>query len=259
MTHRPVIGLSGYLETARWGAWEAPASLLPARYADQVTAAGGIPVVLPPVPGVAAVAARLDGLVLTGGGDIDPAVYGEQPHPRTGRVSRERDTAEFELLAAALAGGLPVLGICRGLQVLNVARGGTLHQHLAGPPGGRTAHTDGPGRFGSHRVRLAPGSMVAAILGQGGRGGDPGIAVPTAHHQAIDRLGAGLAATAWADDGTIEAAELAPGTVPGAHPFVLAVQWHPEAGGDTRLMAALAGAATERPEAGAGRPLDSRA
>ncbi|MDR0345128.1 MAG: gamma-glutamyl-gamma-aminobutyrate hydrolase family protein [Nocardiopsaceae bacterium] len=259
MAHRPVIGLSAYLETARWGAWEAPASLLPARYADQVTAAGGIPVVLPPVPGVAAVTARLDGLVLTGGGDIDPAVYGEQPHPRTGRVSRERDTAEFELLAAALAGGLPVLGICRGLQVLNVARGGTLHQHLAGAPAGRTAHTDGAGRFGSHPVRLAPGSRVAEILCPGGRRDDPGLAVPTAHHQAIDRLGAGLAATAWADDGTIEAAELAPGTVPGAHPFVLAVQWHPEASDDTRLMAALVGEAVERPKAGTGGPLDSRA
>jgi gamma-glutamyl-gamma-aminobutyrate hydrolase PuuD len=265
MANPPLIGLSAYAEPARWAAWNAPAALLPLSYAEQVAAAGGVPVLLPPVPGIAAAASRLDGLVLTGGGDIDPAAYGAQPHPRTGRVSRERDQAELELLAAALAAGLPVLGICRGLQLLNISCGGTLHQHLADLPGPPAGHTPEPGTFGSHPVRIAPGSMLAAILGAGGRPGERGLAVPTAHHQAIDRLGAGLTATAWAADGLIEAAELAgraDGPGGGHRPFVLAVQWHPEAGDDPRLFQALVAAA----RAGAapakalhGQPLDSPA
>jgi putative glutamine amidotransferase len=238
---RPLIGLSSYAEPAQWGAWQLPAALLPLNYAEQVAAAGGVPVLLPPVPGIAGAVGRLDALVLTGGGDIDPAAYGAAPHPRTGRVSPERDQAELDLLAAALAAGLPVLGICRGLQLLNIARGGTLHQHLAdlGPPVGRPAadagHTPPPGSFGRHPVRVAAGSMLAGILQA-----DQPLAVPTAHHQAIDQLGAGLIATAWAADGIIEAAELAGGE---HHPFVLAVQWHPEAGDDPRLFQALVAAA----------------
>ena len=233
---KPVIGLSTYAEPARWAAWRAPAALLPLNYADQVAAAGGTPVLLPPVPGIAAAVGRLDALVLTGGGDIDPASYGAAAHPRTGAVSAERDRAELDLLAAALAAGLPVLGICRGLQLLNIARGGTLHQHLAdlGPAAGR-GHTPQPGTFGSHQVRVAAGSMLAGILQA-----DIPLAVPTAHHQAIDRLGAGLTATAWAADGIIEAAELTGGE---HHPFVLAVQWHPEASDDLRLFQALVAAA----------------
>ena len=128
----PVIGISAYSERARWSAWDLDAVVLPQAYAAQVAAAGGVPVLLPPVPGIAVAVRRLDGLVLTGGGDIDPARYGEPPHPRTARVSAERDEAELAALDAALAAGIPVLGICRGLQVLNVARGGTLCQHL--PP-----------------------------------------------------------------------------------------------------------------------------
>ena len=233
---KPVIGLSTYAEPARWAAWRAPAALLPLNYADQVAAAGGTPVLLPPVPGIAAAVGRLDALVLTGGGDIDPASYGAAAHPRTGAVSAERDRAELDLLAAALAAGLPVLGICRGLQLLNIARGGTLHQHLAdlGPAAGR-GHTPQPGTFGSHQVRVAAGSRLAGILQA-----DIPLAVPTAHHQAIDRLGAGLTATAWAADGIIEAAELTGGE---HHPFVLAVQWHPEASDDLRLFQALVAAA----------------
>ena len=185
---KPVIGLTSYAEPARWGAWQLPAALLPLNYAEQVAAAGGVPVLLPPVPGIAAAVGRLDGLVLTGGGDIDPAGYGAAPHPRTGRVSAERDRAELDLLAAALAAGLPVLGICRGLQLLNIARGGTLHQHLADlGPGGDADHTPQPGTFGSHQVRVGAGSMLAGILEA-----DRPFTVPTAHHQAIDRLGAGL-------------------------------------------------------------------
>ena len=238
---RPVIGLSSYAQPARWGNWDMPAALLPLNYAEQVTAAGGVPVLLPPVPGIAAVVSRLDGLVLTGGGDIDPASYGAVPHPRTRGVSAGRDRAELDLLAAALAAGLPVLGICRGLQLLNVAQGGTLHQHLADletGAAGDAEHTPPPGTFGRHPVRVAAGSRLAGILGA-----DVPLSVPTAHHQGIDRLGAGLTATAWAADGIVEAVELAAGE---HHPFVLAVQWHPEAGDDPRLLKALITAARSR-------------
>jgi gamma-glutamyl-gamma-aminobutyrate hydrolase PuuD len=252
----PVIGLTAYCEPARWAHWEAPAVLLPASYGDQLRRAGGVPVLLPPVPGIAAAVSRLDGLILTGGGDIDPASYGEPVHPKTSRVSAERDQAERDLLAAALAGGIPVLGICRGLQVLNVVRGGTLCQHLPGEAG----HTPQPGTFGRHKVRLAAGSRVGRIHGgpTDGTGGDEWIEVPTSHHQAIARLGDGLVPTAWALDGVIEAVELDPGE----HPFVLAVQWHPEAGGDGRLMRALVAAASERQGSrsrAGGEPLHSRA
>jgi putative glutamine amidotransferase len=233
---KPVIGLSTYAEPARWAAWHAPAALLPLNYAEQVAAAGGVPVLLPPVPGITAAVGRLDALVLTGGGDIDPARYGAARHPRTGPANAERDRSELDLLAAALAAGLPVLGICRGLQLLNIARGGTLHQHLADlGPAGDAGHTPAPGTFGRHPVRVAEGSVLAKILPPDGT-----LAVPTAHHQAIDQLGAGLTATAWAADGIIEAAELTDGR---HHPFVLAVQWHPEAGDDPRLFEALVAAA----------------
>ena len=234
MSRPPLIGLSAYYEEARWAHWHKPAMLLPANYAEQVAAAGGIPVLLPPLPGVAAAVGRLDGLLLTGGGDIDPARYGAQPHPRTGRVSVLRDAAELELLDAAMAAGLPVLGVCRGMQLLNVARGGTLCQHLPDNAG----HTPAPGTFGSHPVRVAAGTRLAGILGANGDGVD----VPTAHHQAVDRLGEGLVATAWAEDGVIEAME------PSAagDPFLLAVQWHPEAGADPRLIKALVAAASAR-------------
>jgi putative glutamine amidotransferase len=234
----PIIGLSAYSEPAQWAVWQAPAALLPMSYVDQVTEAGGVPVLLPPVPGVASALGRLDGLILTGGGDVDPAGYGAQADPRTSRVQPDRDQAELELLAAALADGLPVLGICRGMQVLNVARGGTLCQHLPDDAGHRPA----PGTFGSHQVQVAPGSRLASLLRPGGGppAGEPGLTldVATAHHQGIDRLGDGLVPVAWAQDGLIEAVELA-----GPHPFALGVQWHPEAGQDGRLVSALVAAA----------------
>jgi putative glutamine amidotransferase len=230
----PVIGLTAYCEDARWAYWHRPAVLLPANYAEQVAAAGGIPLLLPPLPGVAGAVDRIDGLLLTGGGDIDPHRYGAEPHPRTTRVSGPRDAAELELLDAAAAAGTPVLGVCRGMQLVNVARGGTLRQHL--PDG--AGHAPAPGTFGSHPVKVAAGTRLAAILGADGSGVD----VPTAHHQAVDRLGDGLVATAWAADGVIEAVE------PSAEgdPFLLAVQWHPEAGTDPRLIGALVAAASRR-------------
>ena len=232
MRTAPVIGLSAYCEDARWSYWHRPAVLLPANYAEQVAAAGGIPVLLPPLPGIAAAVHRIDGLLLTGGGDIDPGRYGADPHPATSRVSGPRDAAELELLDAAVAAGKPVLGVCRGMQLLNVARGGTLCQHLDNG----ASHTPMPGTFGAHPVRVAAGTRLAGILGANGSGVD----VPTAHHQAIERLGDGLVATAWAEDGVIEAVE--PGGA--GDPFLLAVQWHPEAGTDPRLFEALIAAAS---------------
>jgi len=228
----PVIGLTAYCEDARWSHWHKPAVLLPANYADQVAVAGGIPVLLPPLPGIAAAVGRLDGVLLTGGGDIDPGRYGAPPHPATSRVSRARDAAELEVLGAAVAAGKPVLGVCRGMQLVNVARGGTLCQHLNNEAG----HTPAPGTFGSHPVRVAAGSRLAGILGANGAGAD----VPTAHHQAIDRLGDGLVATAWAADGVIEAVE----RTDAGGPFFVAVQWHPEAGTDPRLFEALIAASS---------------
>jgi putative glutamine amidotransferase len=200
-----------------------------------VREAGGIPVVLPPVTSIPDVLARLDGLVLTGGGDIDPGRYGAPADPHTSGVNPARDEAELGLLAAALAAGLPVLGICRGLQLINVARGGTLCQHVPNDDG----HTPAPGSYGSHRVRIAVGTRLAAILGDGE------FDVPTAHHQAIDRLGKGLIAAAWTSDGIAEAVEASPLGRPGDQ-FLLAVQWHPEAGTDPRLMQALVDAASAR-------------
>jgi putative glutamine amidotransferase len=231
----PLIGISAYCEQARWGVWDAQAMVLPRRYADRVSAAGGIPVLLPPVPDIEEALGRLDGLMLSGGGDIDPARYGAPPAPETGSVRAQRDTAEFALLAAAMARRLPVLGICRGMQVINVARGGSLHQHLPAVVG-HDGHAPVPGAFGSHPVRVTPGSRLAGILDR------DEADVPTHHHQAVDRLGDGLTATAWTADGTIEAFELDAGE----SPFVLAVQWHPEAGDDPSLFRALVAAARDR-------------
>ncbi len=233
----PVIGISANCEQVRWGVWETQAVVLPRRYVDRVAAAGGIPVLLPPVPGIADAAGRLDGLMLSGGGDVDPARYGAEPEAEITNVREERDAAELALLAAAMSLQLPVLGICRGMQVINVARGGSLHQHLPGVVG-HNGHAPVPGAFGQHEVRVPPGSRLSQVLGGGD--GDLTITAPTHHHQAVDRLGKGLTATAWAADGTVEAFETDSGG-----PFLLAVQWHPEAGDDPSLFRALIAAARE--------------
>jgi putative glutamine amidotransferase len=208
-----------------------PAALLPRGYLDCVVAAGGTPVLLPPAgEWNASLLSRLDGLVLTGGPDIDPARYGQPSHPDTDRPRAGRDTTELRLLEAALECGMPVLGVCRGLQVLNVGLGGTLRQHLPDDLG-TTDHRPELGQFGQVDVAVAPESRLAAIVGDR-------LKVSCHHHQGIERLGAGLAPVAWALDGTIEAAEL-----PGAG-FVLGVQWHPEEDStDMRLFRALVGAA----------------
>jgi putative glutamine amidotransferase len=235
---RPLIGISAYGEQARWGGWEAAAMLLPRRYADRVAQAGAIPVLLPPVPGVEEALDRLDGLVLSGGGDIDPARYGAQRAPQTARIHGERDTAELALLTRALSLGLPVLGICRGMQLINVARGGSLHQHLPDLVG-HDEHSPAPGTYGAHEVSVALGTRLAGILGMAQQAEPRPVVVPTHHHQGVDRLGQGLSATAWAADGTVEAVELDSAE----HDFLVAVQWHPEAGDDLSLFRALVTAA----------------
>ncbi|WP_244269095.1 gamma-glutamyl-gamma-aminobutyrate hydrolase family protein [Mycobacterium parascrofulaceum] len=231
---RPVVGLTSYLERVQTGIWDIPAGYLPADYFQGVVAAGGAAVLLPPQPvdpeTVGAVLDSLDALVITGGYDLDPAAYGQQPHPSTDQPRGDRDAWEFALLRGALDRGLPVLGICRGAQVLNVALGGTLHQHLPDVLG-HDGHRTGNGVFTRLPVRTAAGSRLAALVGES-------TAAPCYHHQAIDKVGEGLVVSAWDPDGVVEALEL-----PGA-PFVLAVQWHPEQSlDDLRLFAAIVDAA----------------
>lgn len=215
---RPLIGIGANLVRAKWAVWDRPATLMAQTYIDMMAAAGCIPVLLPPQPDIDEVADRLDGLLLPGGGDVDPALYSAPKHPETGRLNPRRDAAEVALAGAAVRTGLPVLGVCRGLQVLNTHLGGTLHQHLPDIIGHK-GHEPEPGVFGAQPVRLEPGSQIAKIMD-----GDTAT-VPCHHHQAIDRLGDGLTVTARSDDGVIEAVELAD------HPFAVAVQWHAEENG----------------------------
>jgi putative glutamine amidotransferase len=230
----PVIGLTTYLEQARTGVWDVRASFLPAVYFQGVTAAGGVATLLPPQPVDSDIAERvldgLDGLLITGGKDVDPAAYGQQPHSSTDQPGLQRDAWEFALLDAALKRDLPVLGICRGAQVLNVALGGTLHQHLPDVIG-HSGHRAGNAVFTTLPVRTVPGTRLAALVGEC-------VDARCYHHQAIAELGEGLVASAWDVDGVIEALEL-----PG-NGFVLAVQWHPEESlDDLRLFSAIVEAA----------------
>lgn len=232
---RPVIGLTTYLEQARTGVWDVPAAFLPKSYFDSVTRAGGIAVLLPPQPVDRAVAERvldgLDGLIVCGGKDIDPARYGQEAHPETDEPRHDRDAWEDALLRAALERELPFLGICRGAQMLNVALGGTLHQHLPDVVGDRRYQAGG-GIFNTVEVGVDPGSRLAGILG-----GDT-VFAHVYHHQAIDRVADGLQVSARTADGTIEAVELP------SVPYAVAVQWHPEIDAeDLRLFASLVDAA----------------
>jgi putative glutamine amidotransferase len=229
----PLIGLTTYVADTRWGEWERRSGVLPESYYELVAAAGGRPMLLPPLgrapggPGTAAdeVVQALDGLVLTGGGDVDPLGYGERPDRETSGVDGTRDVSERALLAAALRVDLPVLAICRGCQVLNVELGGTLHQHLPDVVGHR-AHRSAPYVFDDVEVETTPGSIAAAVFG-------PTPTVLCSHHQAIREVAHGLVVTAKSYDGVVEAIEL-----PSAR-FVLGVQWHPEEQGDQRPFNAL--------------------
>ncbi|MFI5975986.1 gamma-glutamyl-gamma-aminobutyrate hydrolase family protein [Streptomyces sp. NPDC051452] len=228
MAVRPLIGVSTYLETgARWGVWELAAALLPAAYPRLVQGAGGLAAMLPPdAPRHAeATVARLDALVIAGGPDVDPARYGAERSPRTGPPAPERDAWELALIEAALAARVPLLGVCRGMQLLNVALGGTLVQHLDG-------HAETVGVFGGHPVKPVPGTRYAGIVPEE-------LMVPTYHHQAVERLGDRLVPSAYAADGTVEAVEL-----PAERGWALGVQWHPEMGEDLRVMRALVTAAS---------------
>jgi putative glutamine amidotransferase len=228
----PVIGITGYSARAAWGAWDAEAVLLPRPYVEAVARAGAAPVVLPPLPGVVAAALpRLDGLIVAGGPDVEPVRYGEEPGVHTQPPNRDRDESELLLLTEAIDAGMPVLGICRGMQLLNVLRGGTLHQHLPDVVGADT-HAPKIGSYARHPVSVKPGTKLAEILGRTHVG-----EVPTYHHQGVDLLGAGLLPTAWAPDGTLEAVE------DPDLPFCIGVQWHPEAGDDPSLFRGLVGAA----------------
>ncbi len=242
----PVIGITTYEDHASWRNWSARAAMLPWVYVDAVRHNGGRPVLLPPGGDddeARDTVAGLDGLVVSGGPDIDPARYGAARHPETQVPVTLRDAWEFAVTGHALRLGVPLLAICRGMQVLNICRGGTLHQHIPDLiNNGR--HAGAPGGFGLHKVRVSPDSVLGGILPEEGY-----FEVPTRHHQAVDLLGDGLKAVAWEEDGTIEAVEAGPSALDGLPGFVLGVQWHPEQGSDPRLFTALTGAATERASA----------
>jgi gamma-glutamyl-gamma-aminobutyrate hydrolase PuuD len=224
---RPVIGITTYVTPAKWGYWELEAALIPADYVRAVERAGGRPLLVPPAEeGVDETLEVLDGIVFSGGSDIDPALYGDEPHPETLGVHPERDSAELDLLTAALDRDMPVLGICRGSQVLNIARGGDLYQHLPEVVG-HEEHKHDPGDFADHDVVIEGGTRLAELLGEETTG------VKSHHHQGFRRLGEGLVESAHADDGTVEAVE------DPSKRFALGVLWHPEAGENIRLFEAL--------------------
>jgi putative glutamine amidotransferase len=220
---RPVIGITTYITPAKWSYWDREAVLVPAEYVRAIERAGGRALLVPPsAEGVDETLDVLDGILFSGGSDLDPDFYGQEAHPETFGVVEERDRAELALLEAALARDMPVLAVCRGSQVLNVVRGGGLVQHLPDVIGDEK-HKHTPGTFADHDVRLETGSRVGTLLGER-------APVKSHHHQGFGRLGKGLTAVAWADDGTLEAIE------DPSRRFTVGVLWHPEAGEDARLF-----------------------
>jgi putative glutamine amidotransferase len=229
---KPIVGITTYVEPAKWGPWALDAALIPFAYVQAVERAGGRPLLVPPSEdGVEETLDALDGLLFSGGADIDPGAYGAEAHPETNGIRPERDRAELALLEAALARDMPVLAVCRGVQVLNVARGGDLVQHLPDVVGDEK-HKHTPGVFSDHDVDVEPESRLGELLGDR-------APVKSHHHQGFGKLGEGLRKTAWAEDGTIEALE------DPSRRFALGVLWHPEAGEDFALFHALVKDASE--------------
>jgi putative glutamine amidotransferase len=232
---RPIIGITTYVVTATWGVWQdLPTALVPHDYVEAVTRAGGRAVLLPPDDLDADVLRVLDGLVLAGGADLGPSLYGAEAEEHT-ISTPERDTAEMSLVRAALELDMPVLGVCRGMQLLSVAAGGRLHQHLPDLLG-HEKHRPAPGVYGEHDARFAAGSRIAGLMGDD-------VAIRCYHHQGVADAGA-LTVTGWTEDGLAEAVE------DPAHTFVLGVQWHPEVVRDRRLFGALVEAAGSAPAPG---------
>jgi putative glutamine amidotransferase len=222
---RPVIGITTYLVPAAWGAWDMEATLVPADYVRAVSAAGGAPVLVPPGTSLPETLDLVDGLVFSGGSDLDPSLYSADAHPETSGVIRERDEFELDLMRAALERDVPMLAICRGSQVLNVALGGDLEQHVPDRVG-TELHREVPGVFSEHDVAVVGGTRLASILGDRHD-------VKSHHHQGFGSLGSGLREAARAPDGTLEALE------DPSRRFTLGVLWHPEAGEDRALFEAL--------------------
>jgi putative glutamine amidotransferase len=230
-SRRPVVGITTYLTRAAFGAWDLDAALVPAAYVRAIVRAGGVPLLVPPGASAEETLDAVDGLVFSGGSDLDPELYGEPAHAATVGIVRERDDFELELMRAALARDLPVLAICRGSQVLNVALGGDLEQHVPDRIAADT-HKETPGVFAEHDVETLDGTRLAAIVG--GR-----TDVKSHHHQGYGELGTGLREAARAPDGTVEALE-----DPNRR-FTLGVLWHPEEGEDMALFEALVAEAAE--------------
>jgi gamma-glutamyl-gamma-aminobutyrate hydrolase PuuD len=226
---KPVVGITTYLTRAAWGAWDAEAALVPAAYVQAVTRAGGVPLLVPPGAAVEETLDVVDGLIFSGGSDLDPELYGADAHSETVGVVRERDDFELALMQAALARDLPVLAICRGSQVLNVALGGELEQHVPDRVG-TDVHKETPGEFAEHDVAVLPETQLASILGDRHD-------VKSHHHQGFGELGDGLRESAKAPDGTLEAVE------DPSKRFAVGVLWHPEEGEDMALFEALVEAA----------------
>jgi putative glutamine amidotransferase len=223
---KPIIGVTTYAEQARWGVWDVASALVPMSYVTAVRRAGGRPVLLPPDDeAIDETLDAVDGLLFSGGSDIDPSLYGAEPHPSVDGTRPDRDRAELALMQAALERELPILAVCRGMEVMNVARGGDIVQHLPDVVG-HEDHKHTPGVFGDHEVDLEPRSRLGTILGER-------APVKSHHHQGVGRLGEGLVESAWAEDGTIEGIE------DPSRPFALGVLWHPEQGEDFALFQTL--------------------